>query len=67
MTRSFCSRYSRWPCLIFIKYVAYLQGSSRHWVDVMKEKRAIHEEIINLFHQQRSNNNHAEKVKISVV
>ncbi|KAM1019007.1 hypothetical protein ACFX2C_040568 [Malus domestica] len=38
-----------------------LKGSSRHWVDVMKEKRAIHEEVINLFHQQRSNNNHAEK------
>ncbi|XP_008232484.1 PREDICTED: putative DEAD-box ATP-dependent RNA helicase 29 isoform X1 [Prunus mume] len=37
-----------------------LKGSSRQWVDVMREKRAIHEEVINLFHQQRSDN-HAEK------
>ncbi|GLU16619.1 hypothetical protein SLE2022_330440 [Rubroshorea leprosula] len=31
-----------------------LQGPSSQWVDVMKKKRAIHEEIINLVHQQRS-------------
>ncbi|GLT45837.1 hypothetical protein SLA2020_196400 [Shorea laevis] len=35
----------------------HLQGQL---VDVMKKKRAIHEEIINLVHQQRSNN-HVEK------
>ncbi|OVA10780.1 Helicase [Macleaya cordata] len=29
-----------------------LQGSSSQWVDVMKKKRAIHEKIINLHHQQ---------------
>lgn len=45
--------------------MAYVQGSSRQWVDVMREKRAIHEEVINLFHQQRSDN-HAEKVNILV-
>ncbi|XP_062173725.1 putative DEAD-box ATP-dependent RNA helicase 29 [Alnus glutinosa] len=38
----------------------HLQGPSSQWVDVMKKKRAIHEEIINLVHQQRSNN-HVEK------
>ncbi|XP_012065044.1 putative DEAD-box ATP-dependent RNA helicase 29 isoform X2 [Jatropha curcas] len=31
-----------------------VQGPSSQWVDVMKRKRAIHEEIINLVHQQRS-------------
>lgn len=46
--------------------MAYVQGSSRQWVDVMREKRAIHEEVINLFHQQHSDN-HAEKVNILVV
>ncbi|KAE8076573.1 hypothetical protein FH972_015213 [Carpinus fangiana] len=38
----------------------HLQGPSSQWVDVMKKKRAIHEEIINLVHQQRSNN-HVER------
>nr|XP_023924020.1 putative DEAD-box ATP-dependent RNA helicase 29 isoform X1 [Quercus suber] len=33
-----------------------LQGPSRQWVDVMKKKRAIHEEIINLVHQKHSTN-----------
>ncbi|EOY16527.1 Hydrolases, acting on acid anhydrides, in phosphorus-containing anhydrides,ATP-dependent helicases,nucleic acid binding,ATP binding,RNA binding,helicases isoform 7 [Theobroma cacao] len=36
------------------------QGSSSQWVDVMKKKRAIHEEIINLVHKQRSSN-HVDK------
>jgi hypothetical protein len=40
-----------------------LQGPSSQWVDVMKKKRAIHEEIINLVHQQRSNN-HVERVSL---
>ncbi|KAF2300349.1 hypothetical protein GH714_012274 [Hevea brasiliensis] len=31
-----------------------LQGPSSQWVDVMKRKRAIHEDIINIVHQQRS-------------
>ncbi|XWS23637.1 hypothetical protein CRYUN_Cryun28dG0032000 [Craigia yunnanensis] len=37
-------------------------AKSKHlqWVDVMKKKRAIHEEIINLVHKQRSSN-HVEK------
>ncbi|KAF9604164.1 hypothetical protein IFM89_003288 [Coptis chinensis] len=30
------------------------QGSSSQWVDVMKRKRAVHEEIMNLVHQKRS-------------
>lgn len=38
-----------------------LQGSASQWVDVMKKKRAVHEEIINLVHQQRSTKN-VEKV-----
>ncbi|KAK9993793.1 hypothetical protein SO802_023496 [Lithocarpus litseifolius] len=37
-----------------------LQGPSRQWVDVMKKKRAIHEEIINLVHQKHSTN-HVEE------
>ncbi|KAF5725972.1 putative DEAD-box ATP-dependent RNA helicase 29 isoform X2 [Tripterygium wilfordii] len=32
----------------------HLQGSSSQWVDVMKKKRAIHEKIIHLVQQQRS-------------
>eukprot|EP00262_Sarcandra_glabra_P006307 TRINITY_DN1846_c0_g2_i2.p1 TRINITY_DN1846_c0_g2~~TRINITY_DN1846_c0_g2_i2.p1 ORF type:complete len:209 (-),score=49.79 TRINITY_DN1846_c0_g2_i2:380-961(-) len=32
----------------------HLQGPSSQWVDVMKKKRAVHEEVINLVHQQRS-------------
>lgn len=43
--------------------MTWLQGPSSQWVDVMKKKRAIHEEIINLVHQQRSNN-HVEKVNL---
>ncbi|GAB4833094.1 Putative DEAD-box ATP-dependent RNA helicase 29 [Ancistrocladus abbreviatus] len=31
----------------------HLQGPSSQWADVMKKKRAIHEGIINLVHQQR--------------
>ncbi|KAJ8762906.1 hypothetical protein K2173_023035 [Erythroxylum novogranatense] len=33
----------------------HLQGPCGQWVDVMKKKRAIHEKIINMVHQQRSN------------
>ncbi|KAJ4841689.1 putative DEAD-box ATP-dependent RNA helicase 29 [Turnera subulata] len=32
-----------------------LQGASSQWTDVMKKKRAVHEKIINLVHEQRSN------------
>ncbi|XP_021902445.1 putative DEAD-box ATP-dependent RNA helicase 29 [Carica papaya] len=42
------------------------KGPSSQWVDVMKKKRAIHEEIINLVHRQRSNN-HVEKEDEPVV
>ncbi|KAE9459068.1 hypothetical protein C3L33_09019, partial [Rhododendron williamsianum] len=38
----------------------HLKGPSSQWVDVMKKKRAIHEEIINTVRQQRSND-HATK------
>ncbi|KAK7841174.1 putative dead-box atp-dependent rna helicase 29 [Quercus suber] len=38
-----------------------LQGPSRQWVDVMKKKRAIHEEIINLVHQKHSTNHVDER------
>eukprot|EP00268_Persea_americana_P013770 TRINITY_DN1611_c0_g1_i4.p1 TRINITY_DN1611_c0_g1~~TRINITY_DN1611_c0_g1_i4.p1 ORF type:complete len:788 (+),score=170.54 TRINITY_DN1611_c0_g1_i4:1861-4224(+) len=31
-----------------------LKGPSSQWVDVMKKKRAIHEAVINLVHQQQS-------------
>ncbi|XP_015946960.1 putative DEAD-box ATP-dependent RNA helicase 29 [Arachis duranensis] len=32
----------------------HVQGPSGQWVDVMKRKRAIHENIINLVHEQQS-------------
>ncbi|KAK9111411.1 hypothetical protein Scep_018930 [Stephania cephalantha] len=32
----------------------HLKGPSSQWVDVMKMKRAIHEEVINLVHQKRA-------------
>ncbi|RWR92797.1 putative DEAD-box ATP-dependent RNA helicase 29 [Cinnamomum micranthum f. kanehirae] len=32
----------------------HLKGPSSQWVDVMKKKRAIHEAVINLVHQQQS-------------
>ncbi|PON34454.1 hypothetical protein TorRG33x02_353320, partial [Trema orientale] len=41
----------------------HLQGPSSEWVDVMKKKRAIHEQIINLVQQQRSNNNVEKEIK----
>ncbi|XVE55234.1 hypothetical protein DITRI_Ditri03aG0143000 [Diplodiscus trichospermus] len=44
----------------------HLQGSSSQWVDVMKKKRAIHEEIINLVHKQRSSNHVEEEVQSEV-
>lgn len=42
-----------------------LQGSQ--WVDVMKMKRAIHEEVINKVRQQCYSGDHASKVKLSVM
>ncbi|XP_028806114.1 putative DEAD-box ATP-dependent RNA helicase 29 isoform X1 [Neltuma alba] len=38
----------------------HLQGPASQWVDVMKKKRAIHENIINLVHEQRSKNKEEE-------
>lgn len=38
-----------------------LHGPSSTWVDVMKQKRAIHEKIINLVQQQRSRNEVVEE------
>ncbi|KAG9440335.1 hypothetical protein H6P81_020500 [Aristolochia fimbriata] len=32
----------------------HLQGPSSQWVDVMKKKRAVHENVINMVHQQKS-------------
>ncbi|KAL2503648.1 putative DEAD-box ATP-dependent RNA helicase 29 [Abeliophyllum distichum] len=39
------------------------QGSSSQWVDVMKKKRAIHEEVINKVHQQRSTDHATKEVE----
>lgn len=39
-----------------------LQGPSSQWVDVMKKKRVVHEGIINLVHQKRSNDQMAKDV-----
>ncbi|GFY85540.1 putative DEAD-box ATP-dependent RNA helicase 29 [Actinidia rufa] len=44
----------------------HLQGPSGQWVDVMKKKRAIHEEIINLVHQRRSNDHVAKEVESEI-
>lgn len=44
-----------------IMHAQWLQGPSGKWVDVMKRKRAIHENIINLVHEQHSKSN-TEKV-----
>ncbi|CAD5317424.1 unnamed protein product [Arabidopsis thaliana] len=40
----------------------HVKGPAGQWVDVMKKKRAIHEEIINTRHQQnqKTSNNHLE-------
>lgn len=38
------------------------QGPTSQWVDVMKKKRAIHEEVINKVHQQRSNNHLTKEI-----
>lgn len=44
----------------------HLQGPSSQWVDVMKMKRDVHEQIINQVHKQRSNSdaNHATNEEI---
>lgn len=39
------------------------KGSSSQWVDVMKEKKAVHEHIINQVHQQGSSVNAAKEVE----
>jgi len=39
-----------------------LQGPSGQRDDVMKRKRAIHENIINLVHEQQQSKNNKEKV-----
>ncbi|KAL2467860.1 putative DEAD-box ATP-dependent RNA helicase 29 [Forsythia ovata] len=39
------------------------QGSSSQWVDVMKKKRAIHEDVINKVHQQRSTDHATKEVE----
>ncbi|CAK9133772.1 unnamed protein product [Ilex paraguariensis] len=41
----------------------HLHGHSSQWVDVMKKKRAIHEEVIAKVHQQRSTDHVAEEVE----
>ncbi|CAJ1948252.1 unnamed protein product [Sphenostylis stenocarpa] len=40
------------------------QGPSGQWVDVMKRKRAIHENIINLVHEQQQSKSNKEKEEI---
>ncbi|CAI9108898.1 OLC1v1008601C2 [Oldenlandia corymbosa var. corymbosa] len=40
------------------------QGSTRQWVDVMKKKRAIHENVISKFHKQHSNDHITEEAVI---
>ncbi|GAB4825029.1 Putative DEAD-box ATP-dependent RNA helicase 29 [Ancistrocladus abbreviatus] len=45
----------------------HLQGPSTQWVDVMKNKRAIHDEIINLVHQQRSRNDTMEGMDTEII
>ncbi|KAL2894087.1 putative DEAD-box ATP-dependent RNA helicase 29 [Bienertia sinuspersici] len=45
-----------------------LQGSSSQWVDVMKKKRAIHEEIINqVLHQKCSSDRAAKEIEPEVI
>ncbi|KAH7519708.1 hypothetical protein FEM48_Zijuj08G0065900 [Ziziphus jujuba var. spinosa] len=44
----------------------HLQGPSSQWVDVMKKKREIHEQIINSVHQQRSKNNVEKEVEYEI-
>lgn len=39
-----------------IHFMAPLQGPSSQWVDVMKNKRAIHEKVIQSVQQQRKDN-----------
>ncbi|KAJ7975885.1 DEAD-box ATP-dependent RNA helicase 29 [Quillaja saponaria] len=39
----------------------HLRGPSSQWVDVMKRKREVHENVINLVHQQRSMKNVEEE------
>lgn len=45
----------------YIRFVAYLLRACGQFVDVMKKKRAIHEDVINLVHKKRSSD-HVEKV-----
>lgn len=43
-----------------------LQGPSGQWADVMKRKRAIHENIINLVHEQQQSKSNKEKVYMAI-
>ncbi|KAG5100576.1 hypothetical protein JHK82_045628 [Glycine max] len=42
------------------------QGPSGQWADVMKRKRAIHENIINLVHEQQQSKSNKEKEEIQL-
>lgn len=48
-----------------VEIMDQLQGPSSQWVDVMKKKRAIHEEVINLV-RQRASSKLADKVNMLV-
>ncbi|XP_068656787.1 putative DEAD-box ATP-dependent RNA helicase 29 isoform X2 [Aristolochia californica] len=39
----------------------HLQGPSSQWVDVMKKKRAVHEDVINMVHQRKSHDQGAKE------
>lgn len=50
-------------CLVIANFSIYfLQGPVSQWVDVMKKKRAIHENIINQVHQNCSSDNAAKVI-----
>ncbi|XP_061368415.1 putative DEAD-box ATP-dependent RNA helicase 29 isoform X2 [Gastrolobium bilobum] len=44
----------------------HVQGPSGQWVDVMKRKRAIHENIINLVHEQHSKSNIEKEIQSEI-
>ncbi|KAJ8425739.1 hypothetical protein Cgig2_000799 [Carnegiea gigantea] len=45
----------------------HLQGPSSQWVDVMKRKRAVHEQIINKVHEQRSSGDRTKEVEHEII
>lgn len=55
--------FSQLTGILFLFILTEFQGPSSQWVDVMKKKRAVHEQIINLVHRQRSSKNE-EKVSL---